>query len=89
MTALNPVLWFITLARTASLALNIAGQPKLGSTFEGLATLAESGADVEAHMAAVKAKLEELHGQGLTIGDGDWDAVLAGIESGSGRLQGS
>ena len=86
---MNPLLWFISLARTAGFALGMAGQSKLGELFSGLATLAESGADVEAHMAAVKMKLDELHAAGATISDADWDAVIAGIESGSKRLQDS
>lgn len=85
---MNPLIWLITGFRSAALALGLAGQPKLGALFDGLANLAESGADIEAHMAAVKAKLEELHAQGASIGDADWDAVVAGIEAGSKRLQG-
>lgn len=84
---MNPLLWFISLARTAGLALNIAGQGKLGGLIDGLATLAESGADVDAHMAAIKTKLDEIHAAGSSIDDADWDAVIAGIESGSKRLQ--
>lgn len=86
---MNPLLWFITLGRTAGLALNLAGQAKLGQVVDNLATIAESGQDVEAHLAAVRAKLEELHAQGGTIGDADWDAVIASIEAGSKRLQDS
>jgi hypothetical protein len=86
---MNPLIWFITLGRTAGLALSLAGQAKLGQLIDNLASIAESGQDVEAHLAAVRAKLEELHAAGATIGDADWDAVVAGIESGSGRLQGS
>lgn len=86
---MNPMVLFVTLARAGSLALSLAGQAKLSQIFDGLASAAESGVDVEAHMAEVKAKLEALHAEGKTISDADWDEVIAGIESGSSRLQGS
>ena len=80
---MNPLMWFISLARTAALALDLAGKSQVGKAFGALAGVAEAGGDVEAHMAAVEAKLLSTG-----VDEADWDAVVKGIEAGSDRLQG-
>jgi hypothetical protein len=83
------IMWFVTIARSAALALGLAGQSRLGGMFDTIASLAESGANVEAKMALIKAKLDELHAAGQLLSDGDWDAVEASINAASDKLQGS
>ena len=80
---MNWVTWFISLARTAALALDLAGKAKIGQAFSGIAAVAESGNNVEAHMAAVEAKLLSSG-----VDETGWDHVVAGIVAGYDRLQG-
>lgn len=73
---MNPLQWFITLAGIAGDSLTVAGQDSLGKLFYNLGKLAESGGDVEAHMAGIKAKLDAG-----PVTDADWDDVHARIDA--------
>jgi hypothetical protein len=72
---MNPLQWFITLSGIAADTLTTLGQPSIAGVFRSLGKLAQSGGDVEAHMAQVRAKLDA----GIT--KEDWQQVHDGIIS--------
>ena len=68
--------------RAAALALVLTGQSRAGNALYALADAAESGANVDAHMATVADKLKDR-----TATDADWQDVAGRIEADSARLQ--
>ena len=78
---MNPTILAIISLRSAALAATLAGQVATAAALYALADLAESGVNVDAHMATVAAKLKERE-----INDADWQDVQARIEADASRL---
>jgi hypothetical protein len=78
---MNPTLTAVVSLRAAALAAELAGRTSIASALRSLATLLESGVDVEAHMREVAAKLKE---RDLT--DADWSDVANRIHADAARL---
>lgn len=70
--------------RAAALALTLTGQSRAAGALYALADGAEKGANIDAHMADVAAKLKDR-----SATDADWTDVAARIEADSARLQSS
>jgi hypothetical protein len=68
--------------RAAALALVLTGQSRAGNALYALADAADAGANIDAHMAEVAAKLKDR-----SATDADWTDVAARIEADSQRLQ--
>lgn len=81
---MDPKVIGIISLRAAALALIATGNVKAGNTLMALAAAADSGRNIDLHMAQVAAKLKDR-----SVTDADWDQVTAAIEADSARLQSS
>lgn len=78
---MNPLTLALIALRGTALALSLQGQNKTSDYLYLLADAAESGLDVDAHMALVAEKLKQR-----SANDEDWSDVTDRIEELSGRL---
>ena len=81
---MNPLTLALVTLRGLALSLSLAGQARASNALYSLADAAESGVNVDAHMAAVAEKLKSR-----SASTDDWSDVAGRIEADSDRLQGS
>ena len=82
---MNPQTIAIVALRAAALALALSGQAKGSKALYALADAAEAGANVDAHMAEVAARLRD----GSAVTDADWDSVESRIAASREALHGN
>lgn len=76
---MDPISLGLVTLRSLALLLSLQGRTSEASTLSALASAAESGADVDAHMKEVAEKLK-------AGGAVDWNDVTARIQNSSARL---